>query len=57
MSTKLILLQVSSVKDVVKDMTTFGISELVTCNDQEMLIFVPYGSDPGFTICTLEKTM
>ena len=34
---------------------TFSISELVICNDKEMLSFMPYGSDPGFTICTLEK--
>ena len=34
---------------------TFGISEVVTCDDKEMLSFVPYGSDPGIMICTLEK--
>ena len=34
---------------------TFGISEVVTCDDKEMLSFVPYGSDPDIMICTLEK--
>ena len=34
---------------------TSDISMLVTCDDKEMLSFVPYGSDPGIMNCTIEK--
>ena len=34
---------------------TFDISKLVTCDDKEMLSFVPYGSGPSIMICTIEK--